>query len=542
MFFSRILSWIVLIGFLLIGGALLRSAWRRSGAPEATDDGLRHVNRFLGWTRLGFIGLCVSALGLHAYWAMAAAGPFAENARYARIKESRDQRERRLRDASLRGWIFDRSNMPEKALARYTAVGGRIYRTYPLGADTAHALGYASLVRGDAGVEKAFETKLTSPVSTFNSLLSAAPVGSDIHLSLDYDLQRTATTQLRGQRGAVVVLKPTTGEILAMVSAPSFDPQAIYDDAQWKKLLENDAKPLLNRTVNQYYLPGSTFKMVVAAAALEANLAGQKFTCAGDGFTPPGSARPIRDDKGEVHGAIDLARAVEESCNQYFAQMALQLGSQRLGDVARRFGFHIEDTPEAARQTRIAKNFWNADGTELDVFNVAESRLVLSPRVSAYDIALQAFGQGYTQTTVFQMALVAAAIAHPNGARIAPALEAERPPKELGPALTPPAAQALRPMLRAVVERGTARRAFAGCRIPTAGKTGTAQVGAANGALRIDAWFVGFAPADDPQIAFAVVVEGGGYGGEKAAPIARAVIEQAERQGIIRFAAPPRRR
>jgi hypothetical protein len=354
MFFSRILSWIVLIGFLLIGGALLRSAWRRPGAPEATDDGLRHVNRFLGWTRLGFIGLCVSALGLHAYWAMAAAGPFAENARYARIKESRDQRERRLRDASLRGWIFDRSNLPEKALARYTAVGGRIYRTYPLGADTAHALGYASLVRGDAGVEKAFETKLTHPVSTFNSLLSAAPVGSDIHLSLDYDLQRTAATQLRGQRGAVVVLKPTTGEILAMVSAPSFDPQAIYDDAQWKKLLENDAKPLLNRAINQYYLPGSTFKMVVAAAALEANLAGQKFTCTGDGFTPPGSARAIRDDKGEVHGAIDLARAVEESCNQYFAQMALQLGSQRLGDGS---VFTLKTRPKRPAKRASPKTF-----------------------------------------------------------------------------------------------------------------------------------------------------------------------------------------
>jgi penicillin-binding protein A len=535
MFLSRLLSWFIILGFAAIGALLLRAAWKRTpGSHAATADG---STRFLGVARLGFIALCLGVLGLHSYWAMFAAGPISEDPRYAKIKDVRDQRERRRNEATLRGWVYDRSRTADKALCRYTVVGGRVYRTYPLGPDGAHIIGYTSLVRGDAGIEKAFETKLTTPAS--KSVVTPSSVGSDIQLSIDYDLQRLAAAQLKNRRGAVAVVRISTGEILAMVSGPSFDPAAVNDDTRWQMLLDDKNRPLVNRAANEYYLPGSTFKIIVAAAALESGLQNQRFVSKPEGFTPPGSGRAIRDDEGEALGSLDLAQATEKSSNQYFAQMALLLGSQKLGDVAHRFGYRIEDSPEKAREARIAQNLWNTDGKELDAFGVAESRLVFGPRTSQFDIALQAIGQGFNQSTVLQMALVAAAIGHPQGKRLAPSIEAERPPKELGQALTPAAATALRPMLRAVVERGTAARAFAGCRVPVAGKTGTAQVGGGD-RFRIDAWFVGYAPAENPQIAFAVMVEGAGYGGEKAAPVARAIVEQAERQGLIQVV--PRRR
>ncbi len=533
MLLSRFLSWIVILGFAAVGALLLRAAWKRTPRTRIAEDG---TNRFLGVTRLGFIALCLGVLGLHSYWAMFAAGPISEDPRYSKIKDVRDQRERRRGEATLRGWVYDRSRTAEKALCRYTVVGGRIYRTYPLGADGAHVIGYTSLVRGDAGIERAFEDKLTKPASKYNSFFSNSPVGSDIQLSLDYDLQKMASAQLRGRRGAVAVVKISTGEILALASGPSFDPTAVNDDARWQMLLDDKNRPLINRATGEYYLPGSTFKVIIAAAALESGFQNQRFVSKPEGFTPPGSGRAIRDDEGEALGSLDLAQATEKSSNQYFAQMALLLGPQKIGDVARRFGYRIEDSPENAREARTAKGFWNTDGKELDSFGVAESRLVLGPRTTPFDVALQAIGQGYNQSTVLQMALVAAAVGHPEGKRLAPSLEAERPPKELGQALTPAAASALRPMLRAVVERGTAARAFAGCRIPVAGKTGTAQVGGGD-RFRIDAWFIGYAPAENPQIAFAVVVESGGYGGEKSAPIARAIVEQAERQGLIQLVA-----
>ncbi|HMZ78189.1 MAG TPA: penicillin-binding transpeptidase domain-containing protein [Acidobacteriota bacterium] len=533
MIVSLVLTWVLLIGLGGVGLLLLRAAWKRPPQTEPLPESLKGTNVGLRLALGVFVVICVAVAGFHTYWALIAPG---SNPQYSTLKDARDQRLRRQTEASLRGWVFDRSRLPEKALCRYKLVGGRVYREYPLGSSAAHLLGYTSFVRGDSGIERAFEKKLTEPAKLINSLLSTAPVGSDLMLSLDADLQRTAGDLLKGARGAVVVIRPQTGEILALASSPGFDPTDVNNEAAWQKLIaDTDGQPFLNRALNNYYLPGSTFKTIVAAAALESGLERQRFTCTGGGYTPPASGRPIKDDKNEVHGSVDLAKAFEVSCNQYFAQMGVELGYGRLGDVARRFGFHIDDSPESARQSRTVDRLWNSDGSELDKsFGVVESRMVLSPRVTAYDIGLQSIGQGFDQATVLQMALVAAAVARSDGMRLAPALEAERQVKLLGPALNPSAAKALQPLMRSVVERGTASRAFRGCRIPAAGKTGTAQVAVRGGRdIRIDAWFIGFAPYDNPKIAFAVVVEGGGYGGEKAAPIARALIEQADRSGLF---------
>ncbi|MBX7222743.1 MAG: hypothetical protein K1Y36_22535 [Blastocatellia bacterium] len=543
MLLSRLLTWILLAGFGLVGLVLVRAALRSPAnatnsvplaAPlSGANFGLRAATAF-------FLLVCLVALGLHSYWALLSNGPVSSDPQYARLKGARDQRGRRLSESALRGWVFDRSHLPENALCRYQVVGGRVHREYPLGEYSAHILGYTGFLHGEAGVERAFAAQLKKPAKLWNTFLSSAPVGSDIALSLDFAMQRSAGEQLKTKRGAVVVLRVDTGEILALASSPGFDPKAAEGNEAWDKYVQDtDGQPFLNRALNDYYLPGSTFKTVVATAAIESGLTGQTFTCSAAGYTPPGSGRAIKDDKDEVHGTLNLAKAMEVSCNQYFAQMGVLVGRERLGDVARHYGLFIDESPESARQSRTVKQLWNTESAELDAtFNVAQSRMMLSPRVTSYDVALQSIGQGFDQVTVLQMAMIAAAVGRTDGMLVAPALEAERPVKKLGAALTPAAATQLRPMLRAVVEKGTAARAFRGCRIPVAGKTGTAQVSVNGGRdLRIDAWFIGFAPADNPKIAFAVVVEAGGYGGERAAPIARTLVEQAERSGLL--ALPP---
>src|SRR5262245_32017414 len=345
--FPFIATIVLLIGMAGLVLALFISTWRyrsRAAGPDEAeaklpeDFGPRLTSRRLRYVRWAFALLVVAALGFHIYWGLFATGPLGESLVFAALKNKRDQRNRREVESALRGWIFDRHHDPRRALAKYRYLNGRIIRDYPLGPGAAHIVGYGTLVRGDALLERAAAAARPSQpekgwwqkITDFNDESSRPPVGQDLILTIDYDLQKAAAEQLQGKSGAVVMLNPQTGEILAMASAPSFDPGDVDNDVKWQEIwTDAKQKPLLNRALDEYYLPGSTLKALTASAATEAGLDDRTFTCRGEGWTPPGSNRPIRDDQGESHGTLNLLEAYTQSCNQYFAQLGVEVERQR---------------------------------------------------------------------------------------------------------------------------------------------------------------------------------------------------------------------
>lgn len=516
----------------------------RAATPDAAhkrgDAGPTLTNRWLRTWQLVFVLLVVTVFGFHSYWAFFAAGPLYGDPTYSKLKDVRDQRNRRMQEAGLRGWVYDRKRSPYSALAIYQMVEGQILRRYPLGAAGGQLVGYSSIMRGKAGLERAFDDTLLSPATTYNALVSSVPVGSDVVTTIDADLQARASQLLGTKRGAVVVVDPRNGDLLALASSPAFSPASVDNDQAWQELVaDKKGKPLLNRATSEYYLPGSTFKSVVAAAAMADGLDHLQFTCSTGGFVPPGAAKPIEDDERGAHGRIGMTEAFTVSCNQYFAQLGLALGAGQLADEARKFDIHIDASSEASRAGLFDRDIWNEKNADLqDAFGPRQARMLLSPKLAPYDLAIEAFGQGFHQTTVLQMALVAATIANQSGEMMKPKLECDIPARRFGTSIGVSTASRLRQLMTRVVQQGTARAAFAGCIVPAAGKTGTAQFQETDPdlgrqRLRIDAWFIGFAPATNPQIAFAVIVEDGGHGGAAAAPIARGLVERAARNGLI---------
>ena len=236
----------------------------------------------------------VSALGFHAYWGLFAAGPISEDVDFALLKNRRDQRNRRDNESRLRGWIFDRHHDIRQSLAKYRYLNGQIIRDYPLGARAAHLIGYSGLLRGDAMIERAVSVDAINPAdaerSWWERLTSGgssgkdAVIGRDLVLTVDFDLQKEAAEKLAGKSGAIVMINPQTGELLALASAPSFDPDDIANDEKWRQIADDvKNRPLLNRALDEYYLPGSTLKVITASAALEARLDKLTFHCQGAG-------------------------------------------------------------------------------------------------------------------------------------------------------------------------------------------------------------------------------------------------------------------
>jgi peptidoglycan glycosyltransferase len=580
MSFPFVATLIFLGGLAFLIWSLFLSTWRyRAKAVEADpnvlseDFGPRLTSARLRYVRWAFALLVLTALGFHAYWGLFSTGPFGENAAFAALKNKRDQRNRREEEANLRGWIFDRHRDFKKTLAKYRFINGKIVRDYPLGQAAAHLIGYGGLLRGDAAMERAVaaqppreeEKSWWHKLSAFWSEEQKVAVGPDLVLTIDYDLQKTAYEQLQGKRGAVVMLNPQTGEVLALASSPSFDPDDVNNDPTWAKIFSDvKNRPLLNRALNEYYLPGSTLKVLTAAAAIEARKEDLQFTSVAGGWTPPNSGRPIRDDEGEALGRLNLTEAFVHSSNQYFAQLGVELERQRMGEAAARFGMKVHSTPGASIGTGVERGLWNTENKILsDVFAPLNSTFVNGNKISKYDLALESIGQGYVQATPFQMALIAAGVAHKQGLIMRPKLEIERSPVMLSQAMTAPTAARVRELMKAVVERGTAAGVFgqtikkAG--ITAGGKTGTAQrevtvidpvtekpvmIRDARGRervkkeFRIDSCFIGFAPFENPQIAFAVVVEGGGYGSKTAAPIAGNLLVKAGDLGLLKGPPP----
>jgi cell division protein FtsI/penicillin-binding protein 2 len=312
-------------------------------------------------------------------------------------------------------------------------------------------------------------------------------------------------------------------------------------------------------------------------AAHRAGIQDSEFVCSGGGFYAMPGAKPIFDDggPGEVHGLIGIDRAYEVSCNQYFAQIALKLGPERIGESAKLVGIGAYDTPDNSASGRKQPEIWNASSDAVKrALAPTESWMVtgkLGPKFNRFDLALEGYGQGYAgQMTPFQMALLVSTIGNMQGNLMKPKIEMDRQPEVFNPVFSPQVAQRLREIMSRVTQgsEGTARGVFGPVKaagITSGGKTGTAQkdvpvydpktgqplrqkkfekdpkgniireyetlVMAPN--PRIDGWFLCLAPLENPQIAMAVIVEGGGYGSRSAAPIAAQLVLRARDLGLL---------
>ncbi|MEW6129755.1 MAG: penicillin-binding transpeptidase domain-containing protein [Acidobacteriota bacterium] len=575
MLIPKILTVIFILVALGLVVLLIIAAWKHRNPPipetdleDLKDLGPVATNRWLYVLRVFFILMLITLLGFHSFWAFRAdhQPEFIQAKKY-------DQRNRRLAESGLKGWVLDRTGNLENALIRYRSDNGVIVREYPLGGAAVHLTGFSDFILGSGGMEHAYRDWLTEPTSVMNQLQSPTPVGKDLKVSVDSSLQREAYNliQSTNQPAAAVVLLLPNNEVLAMASTPTFDPHIIEDDKAWDKLTSQveDAQPIspmVNRALGTlvtggsafYYRPGSTFKTFIAAVAIDLGITEEKFTCRAEGFTPPGSGREIKDYRGEVHGTIGLRDAFTHSCNQYFSQLGLKIGRERLATYAKKLHFTVSPDDN----TRRAFDLWHSEHGDKDDFNYVFAppvhKMNLSSKATDYDVALQSIGQGFTDLTVMEMAVLSATVANSDGKYIAPTFETGGQKKEITDFIKPQSAAKLRELMKLVVQSGTAQGAFSSYsgRFTAGGKTGTADrdvlvFDKATGKPVLDykdkdgnphykftgytdSWFIGFAPADNPQIAFAVMVENGGQGAKAAAPIAAKLIEKAQSLGYVR--------
>jgi len=580
---------IYLVGFalviLLLLLGLIRS--RRATAPPnaAIPDNLpKEVRKRLGSTstnrglkalRWLFVLLSIGIFSFHIYWAHYAAE---RNQKFQDLSY-KDLRGRRLSESTLRGWVFDRSGRVDQPLAYYKRdSSGNIRREYPMDKALAHLFGSD---RGDPGLERALFGVQSGALPEALEVVKGREVefkgNQDVRLTIDRGLQQAAVDQLKGKHGAVVVVNPQNGDVLAMYSEPSYSLAEVSDETTWIRLEANERdRPLVSRATGAYYIPGSTFKTVTMIAAFLAGEQDTEFTCSGSGYYASPGANVIFDDAGpaEVHGRIKIDHAFEVSCNQYFAQMGVKLGQERLKRAAQLLGIGAYDTPAEALRGRKQPDLWNGSTDAVKrALAPREATIVTGKQVTRYDLALIGYGQGYAgQMTPFQMALAAATVGNMEGKLMKPRIEMNVQPQAFNQVLTRAQAARLRSIMGLVTggSSGTARGVFAPVKaagINTGGKTGTAQkvvpvydpktgepktrhrierdnrgniireydeVIMDNENPRIDGWFLCIAPLERPQLAIAVIVEGGGYGSRSAAPIAAALVLKARDLGYFK--------
>lgn len=443
-------------------------------------------------------------------------------------------------------------------------------RHYPYADLTAHVVGYVGRINeaeqkqlpmpeyqgathiGKLGIERTYETQLHGTTGyaeietnaqgrLLNTLNEVKPIpGANLYLTLDIDLQKTAYDALDFYNGAVVAIDVKTGGVLVFASRPGFDPNPFVvgiSGEAYKALNESENQPLYNRALRGLYPPGSTIKPFVALAGLEYDKirAPQSLYCPGY-YTLPGVAHRYRDWRKGGHGSVNVIRAITESCDVYFYRLAQMLGIQRLHDFLQQFGF--------------------GEKTGIDIYGESAG-LLPSPEWKRNkknqkwyegETLISGIGQGYHQVTPLQLARATATLAN-HGEVVTPFLVDKiisahgvgKGPETHG-RFIPLKAGNLDPVVAGMINvvhsaAGTAKRIGYGIPYQIAGKTGTAQVfGIKQGAkyneseidfkLRDNALFIAFAPAHDPKIAVAAIVEHGGHGGSVAAPIAAKVIKQ----------------
>jgi len=586
---ERLPAWLTLIymsGILLVILLLLISLvrlWlRRSpSAPTAPSSlpgdirkrlGATTTNRGLRAWRVLFALVALSMFGFHVYWARYAAQ---RNPKFQELSY-KDLRNRRLSESTLRGWLYDRKGRP---LAYYKKeADGTIQREYPMDSALAHIFGTD---RGEPGLERALFGAESGAVPEVWQIINGQTVeqklNKDYTLTIDQDLQQTVVDQLKGNHGAVVMFNPQTGEVLAMYSNPSYSLNDVQDEAKWLRL-DHDRKerPLLNRAMNEYYVPGSTFKTVMMYAAFRNGMQSTRFNTSG-GFTPPGCGRTITDDNGgcEACGNIGIDSAFQHSSNIYFSYLGTQLGGEKIRDTAKLLGMGAYDSISGEGQGRREPEIWNASSNAIrNAIAPTESWLKAGKKSTRCELMYEGYGQGYaSQMTPFQMALIVSAAANLEGKLMRPKIESDRPPEMFSQVLTREHAAEIRRIMNMVTEGGTANSAMAPVKaagIRSGGKTGTAQKAVPvidpktgepqrrtvyerdfkgkiirqyeeivmNEKLRSDAWYLSFAPLEKPVIAMAVLLEGPGpgisfYGGKNAGPIAAQLILKANALGYF---------
>lgn len=453
-------------------------------------------------------------------------------------------------------------------------INARLFRHYPLGDTASHLIGYIGRINdkdlsdieardevtnykgtdhiGKAGLEQSYERELHgitgyAEVETdaggrpMRTLRTKPPVaGNNLRLSVDIELQKIVEQAFGDRRGALVAIEPTTGGVLALVSRPGFDPNLFVDgiDPQsWKELNESADKPLNNRAIQGTYPPGSTFKPFMALAALETGKRTASQAISDPGFYVFGGHR-FRDDKPGGHGYVDLYRSIVVSCDTYYYQLATDMGIDNIAHFMGDLGFG-------------SKTGIDIEGEKIGVLPSPEwkRKRFRKPEMQKWyagETVSIGIGQGYNSYTPIQLANAVSTLAN-NGVMFKPhvvrhveeTVTGKRRAIEPTPLKTLPWAQknidAVKHGMVGVNTEGTGARAFAGAQYVAAGKTGTAQVFSLKGAkysehgtkefLRDHALYVAFAPADQPKIALAVLVENGGFGAQSAAPIARQVFD-----------------
>ncbi len=477
-----------------------------------------------------------------------------------------------------------RTRLTDEEVAKFTAqryrfpgveVQARLFRQYPYGKTAAHVIGYIGRISprdaeriadsddeanyngtdyiGKEGLEKSYETQLHGTTGYEEVEISAsgravrslsrtpATPGKNLILSIDIELQKVVEEAFGDQKGALVAINPATGDILAYVSQPSYDPNLFVegiDQQSWDELNKSPDRPLLNRPLTGLYSPGSTYKPFMALAALELGKRRPQDAIRDPGFFVLGNHR-FRDDKEGGHGVVDMYRSIAISCDTYYYMLANDMGVNAIHDFMKPFGFGQITGIDLEHEKRgiLPSTEWKRNA-----FRKPEQK-----RWIAGDTVSLGIGQGYNSFTPLQLAQATSVLAN-NGVVMKPHLvkivedgvtheRTETVPKEsYRIPLKQENVDFIKRAMIGVVKEGTGAAAFRGAPYDSGGKTGTAQVVNIAKNQKYDSrklsrnfhdngLYIGFAPADSPRIAIAAVVENGGWGAGVAAPLVRKAMD-----------------
>ena len=483
-----------------------------------------------------------------------------------------------------------RTRLTDEEVARFAVnryrfpgveIKARLFRQYPYGELASHVIGYIGRINdrdvenieewdqtanykgsdyiGKSGIEASYERELHGTTGfeevevdaggrAVRTLSRTPPTsGNNLKLSLDIKLQQAAEVAFGEHRGALVALDPATGEVLALVSKPGFDPNLFVegiDPANWESLNSSPDKPLLNRPLRGAYPPGSTIKPFLALSALTSGKRSPAQQIFDPGyFQIAGSAHRFRDDKKEGHGYVDMMKSIIVSCDTYYYMLAADTDIDVTHDFLAQFGFGDKTGIDIDGELKgvLPSRAWKRERFSGKNYREEHRKWYLGDSISA------GIGQGYNAFTPVQQAVAISTIANGGVSYRPHLLQSVENVKtgevrEIAPEavhqleVKPEHLAVIRNALIGVPREGTSARAFIGAKYVSAGKTGTAQLftikegekyqaGKIDERLRDHAWYLAYAPAADPRIAVAVLVENGGFGAQAAAPVARAVFD-----------------
>src|SRR5215471_15935818 len=483
-----------------------------------------------------------------------------------------------------------RTRLTDEEVARFAVnryrfpgveIKARLFRQYPFGEIASHVIGYIGRINdadvdridkwdqtanykgsdyiGKVGLELSYERELHGTTGfeevevdaggrAVRTLSRTPPIsGNNLKLSLDIKLQQAAEAAFGDRRGALVALDPGTGEVLAFVSKPGFDPNLFVegiDPANWDALNNSPDKPLLNRPLRGAYPPGSTIKPFLALSALTSGKRTATQAISDPGYYQiPGSAHRFRDDKPGGHGYVDMAKSIIVSCDTYYYMLAGETDIDVTHDFLAQFSFGRPTGIDIDGELPgvLPSRAWKRERFSGKNYREEHRKWYLGDSISA------GIGQGYNAFTPMQQAEAIATIAN-NGVSFRPHLVQSVEDVKTGEQrviapeqmhrleVRPEHLAVIKNALIGVPREGTSAKAFVGAKYVSAGKTGTSQLftikqgekyqaGKVDERLRDHAWYIAYAPAQAPKIALAVLVENGGFGAQAAAPVARAVFD-----------------